>query len=188
VEGARAVGAAALTVQYDILIDGRLRRVSLTQAGDRFTVTVDGHRREIDVRRTGASISLIDADGTSHEVMVQQRPGSADLVVAVGPHALAVRIQRGRARAAADSMHGTDAERIVAPMPGKIVRVLVRPGDVVAARQPLMVVEAMKMENEVRAGRNGVVAELKAVEGALVESGAVLAVIDPPSSDFVTTR
>jgi biotin carboxyl carrier protein len=61
-------------------------------------------------------------------------------------------------------------------MPGKIVRVGVKTGDTVRARQTV-VVEAMKMENELKAGRDGVVSELRAVEGASVEAGALLVVI-----------
>ena len=59
-------------------------------------------------------------------------------------------------------------------MPGKIVRVLVGAGDAVHARQPLIVVEAMKMENELRAVRDGTVAEIHVKEGASVEAGAPL--------------
>jgi biotin carboxyl carrier protein len=59
-------------------------------------------------------------------------------------------------------------------MPGKVVRVLVKNGDTVLARQPLVVVEAMKMENELRAGRDGTVAEVHAKEGASVDAGALL--------------
>jgi biotin carboxyl carrier protein len=62
-------------------------------------------------------------------------------------------------------------------MPGKIVRVGVKTGDTVRARQTVVVVEAMKMENELKAGRDGVVGELRAVEGASVEAGALLVVI-----------
>ena len=62
-------------------------------------------------------------------------------------------------------------------MPGKIVRVGVKTGDTVRARQTVVVVEAMKMENELKAGRDGVVSELRAVEGASVEAGALLVVI-----------
>jgi biotin carboxyl carrier protein len=63
-------------------------------------------------------------------------------------------------------------------MPGKVVRVLVQAGDVVSARQPLVVVEAMKMENELRAGRDGTVAGVHAFEGESVEAGALLVVIE----------
>jgi biotin carboxyl carrier protein len=62
-------------------------------------------------------------------------------------------------------------------MPGKVVRVLVRPGDTVRARQPLVVVEAMKMENELRAPRDGTVSDVTAREGASVEAGALLVVL-----------
>ena len=72
---------------------------------------------------------------------------------------------------------GTGPQRIAAPMPGKVVRVLVKTGDAVAARQPLVVVEAMKMENELRAGRDGTIAEIHAQEGQSVEAGALLVVI-----------
>jgi biotin carboxyl carrier protein len=59
-------------------------------------------------------------------------------------------------------------------MPGKIVRVLVAAGETVHARQPLVVVEAMKMENELRAGRDGTVAKIHVKEGASVDAGAPL--------------
>ncbi len=80
--------------------------------------------------------------------------------------------QRRGARAARSG-----PQRLTAPMPGKVVRVLVKPGDAVAARQPVVVVEAMKMENELRAGREGTVADVHAREGSSVEAGALLVVI-----------
>ena len=60
---------------------------------------------------------------------------------------------------------------------GKIVRVLVQSGETVRARQPLVVVEAMKMENELRAGRDGTVAEVHAAEGQSVDAGALLVLV-----------
>jgi biotin carboxyl carrier protein len=62
-------------------------------------------------------------------------------------------------------------------MPGKVVRVLVKAGDPVRARQPVVVVEAMKMENEVRADRDGTVAEVHTRDGMSVEAGALLIII-----------
>ena len=62
-------------------------------------------------------------------------------------------------------------------MPGKVVRVLAKTGDSVHARQPLVVVEAMKMENELRASHDGTVAEVHVREGMSVEAGALLLVI-----------
>jgi len=86
------------------------------------------------------------------------------------PRAKAAR--RGR-RGEADSGPGA----IVAPMPGRIVRVLVKPEEAVVARQPLVVVEAMKMENELRAPHAGTVAEVRVAEGASVEANTVLVVL-----------
>jgi biotin carboxyl carrier protein len=66
---------------------------------------------------------------------------------------------------------------MTAPMPGRVVKVLVGPGDVVEANQPLVVVEAMKMENELRAARRGTVTEVRVAEGSLVEARTVLVVV-----------
>jgi biotin carboxyl carrier protein len=63
-------------------------------------------------------------------------------------------------------------------MPGRVLRVLVKVGDRVTPRQGLVVVEAMKMENELRAPAAGIVSEVRAVEGALVEANAVLVILD----------
>ena len=68
--------------------------------------------------------------------------------------------------------------RVIAPMPGRIVRVLVAVGDRVAARQGVVIVEAMKMENELRAPRDGVVTQVLAREGTAVDTGVVLVIIE----------
>jgi biotin carboxyl carrier protein len=69
-------------------------------------------------------------------------------------------------------------QRVTSPMPGKIVKLLVKPGDKVAARQGLVVVEAMKMENELRARAAGTVTEVRVTEGSSVEAGAILVVLE----------
>ncbi len=89
------------------------------------------------------------------------------------PLALRTSAQRRRA-GASDAGDG----RVVAPMPGRVVKVLVAAGTRVEARQGVVVVEAMKMENELRAPRAGVVREVRVAEGASVEAQAVLVVID----------
>ena len=73
---------------------------------------------------------------------------------------------------------GAGPQRVVSPMPGKIVRVLVKAGDHVTAKQGLVVVEAMKMENELRAARDGRVRELSVAEGQSVDAGTVLLVVE----------
>jgi glutaconyl-CoA/methylmalonyl-CoA decarboxylase subunit gamma len=89
---------------------------------------------------------------------------------------VAVNGRRGRRTdEAADA--GSGPQQLTAPMPGKVLRVLVKPGDVVDARQPLVVIEAMKMENELRAGRGGTISEVHAREGRSVDAGALLLTI-----------
>ena len=109
-------------------------------------------------------------------------PGSnGELVVHVNGVAVPLSIvdRRHRRGRSGSGESGTDAQpkAIVAPMPGRIVRVLVQPGEAVQARQGLIVVEAMKMENELRAPRDGTVAEVRVREGASVEADAVLVVL-----------
>ncbi len=125
---------------------------------------------------------------SSYEVTLAPDPTSARLVVHVAgrvgsfgrrttPVVVALNGRRGRGRQDDGAPAGSGPQRIVAPMPGKIVRVLVRSGEAVHARQPLVVVEAMKMENELRADRDGTVAEIHAQEGTSVDAGVLLVVI-----------
>ena len=88
-----------------------------------------------------------------------------------------IRAPRAPSGARAD-VAGHGPQRVVAPMPGRIAKVLVKVGDVVVAGQGLVVVEAMKMENELRSPRAGTVTEVPAGEGALVKANAVLVVVE----------
>jgi biotin carboxyl carrier protein len=73
---------------------------------------------------------------------------------------------------------GSGPQRVTAPMPGKVVRLLVEPGATVVPKQGLVVVEAMKMENELKAARAGRVKTVAVAEGQSVESGALLLVVE----------
>ena len=84
----------------------------------------------------------------------------------------------GRRSRDAGGSKGTGPQRVLAPMPGKVVRVLVKAGDEVTARQGLVVVEAMKMENELRSARQGRVRDVLVVEGQSVEAGTALIVVE----------
>ena len=117
--------------------------------------------------------------GRATDVAVVADAATGQLTVHVGGTPVVVTVNGRRRWGRRDESGGSAGgpQRVTAPMPGKIVRVLVTPGDVVAARQPLVVVDAMKMENELRAGRAGTVADVHAREGASVEAGALLLVI-----------
>ena len=169
-----------MVAHYEVEIGRRTRHVTVSRAGRGFAVTVDGHTRHVDVARIdGRTLSLILDDARSQDVIVTPNPATGHLTVAVGGMQVPA-VLNGRRHRLRDKSAGSRAERperLHAPMPGKIVRVLVRSGDTVVARQPLVVVEAMKMENELRAGRDGAVAEVHAREGESVDRGALLVVI-----------
>ncbi len=155
---------------------------------DRWRVVVAGQERIWNARRVlagakHASYSLhVDGGGTHQQIDVD---GSApDLTVGVTAStgvrlSLLAKLGDSRSQVAAlgTPKAQTGPQSLRSPMPGKVVKVLVKVGDEVKAGTPVVVVEAMKMENELRCTRDGVVKEIPVVEGQTVESGHVVAVL-----------
>jgi biotin carboxyl carrier protein len=133
---------------------------------------------DLDVRPTDLGLSLIDrVTGRVVDVAVTERPAGQWLLQF--PAGSITAIVDGRLSGTRGGAAGTaGAQRVTAPMPGRIVRVLVQPGDEVTARQGLMVIEAMKMENELTAVRGGRIREVTVAPGAAVEAGRLLVVIE----------
>ena len=169
---------------FQLEVGGRIREVSARRVGQGFEVTLDGRRLAADLVRTGSGWSLLVGPAEtgplqSFELAIEEHAGGATVYVEGQP----ISVRKGGA-AGRPGRRGSSSEpgsggprRIVAPMPGRVVKVLVKPGDVVDARQGLVVVEAMKMENELRAPGAGTVTEVKVTEGASVEANTVLVVI-----------
>ena len=156
-----------------------MRQVVVTRVGAGFAVTVDQRTSHVDVARIGAHTLSLIVDDVATDATVVADAATGQLTVHVGgtPVVVTVNGRRRWGRKEEGAGSGAEPQRVTAPMPGKIVRLLVKDGDTVAARQPLVVVEAMKMENELRAGRAGIVAEIQVREGASVDAGALLLVI-----------
>jgi biotin carboxyl carrier protein len=166
----------------------------------RFRVTVSGVAQVVEVARpneftlsllTGkapASVAAEDDDSREKETVAAVRtstefhfaPGgrSGELLVGLGGRTINVIVNGRRSAHAEAGAHGHGQITIAAPMPGRVVRVLVAAGDQVVARQGVVVVEAMKMENELRAPRAGRVKEVSVTAGTSVEAGRMLAVIE----------
>lgn len=168
------------------LPSGREREVDLVQdAKGRMVVVVDGDVVEADVvaPATGGAATSIRVDGKQVELWLEEqrtvvggaRTASPDFgVIANGRRFFAkVESERSRIQAAAKPQSGGEGA-VRSPMPGRVVRLLVAEGDEVAAGAPVVVVEAMKMENELGAGRAGKVTKIHVAAGAGVESGALL--------------
>jgi biotin carboxyl carrier protein len=119
------------------------------------------------------------AEGASYEVRVEAGQ------VTVGQRHFDYKVDDPRQWKRTDEAAGGKGRAaILAPMPGKIVRVLVAVGDAVEAGQGIVVVEAMKMQNELKAPQSGLVASVHVKENDSVVAGAVLAVIDPAPGDL----
>jgi len=173
-------------VRFDVEAAGHSRVVVVGRDGDQWAVTIDGRRWLASVARANDRWSLLlsepgrDAPGVARSYDVAFEPGEAGAlrvhvdgrVVRAGLQTPAHRLRRPRVASGATAGH------VVAPMPGRVVKVLVAPGETVEASQGVVVVEAMKMENELRAPRAGTVREVRVAEGASVDTHTVLVVID----------
>ncbi len=175
-------------MRIEIEIDGKVRDVTVEPDAarpGRMRVSWDGTTREIDARlverdRHGVLLSLVQVGAAARSCQVRCVATGRNGVTAVhlGDVVVEASINGRRLAGDASGEAAGGASRLTAPMPGKVVRVLVAPGDQVEARRPLVVVEAMKMENELTAPRAGTVTEVPVTEGMSVEAGRLLAAIE----------
>ena len=162
---------------FDATIDGRTVRVEVRGRDGRYTVTLDGRTLEVDHQETGAHFASLLIGGRSYEAGLEKRTDGYNVVLAEDD--LYVEL-RGASQGAAAEPRKAEAgpARVLAPMPGRLVRILVEEGQQVRAGDGLVVVEAMKMENELRSPRAGRIAQLPVREGQAVETAALLVVVE----------
>ena len=162
-------------------IAGYQTDILIQDDGSRVHAEIDGRSYTLDVRESGAGGYVLIADAAVFDCRVDGRPESGKPIgVIVGTTEYSVTlIDPKRLRGASGAVaHADEAARIVAPMPGKVVRVLVSVGDQVEAGAGIVVVEAMKMQNEMKSPKAGTVAALHVEVGATVNAGDVLAVVE----------
>ncbi|HET9250917.1 MAG TPA: biotin/lipoyl-containing protein [Candidatus Eisenbacteria bacterium] len=157
--------------------DGRDLTAVVTPSGDGFVVTIDG--REVRVEGSFGPFMRVRIDGKPVEATVRRE--GTDLVVERDGVARAFRVRDPRAPALGRRREAADLTRgeVHAPMPGLVVDVLVRAGDSVETGQPVVVVEAMKMQNALTAPLAGKVSSVAVQAGTAVETGALLLAIRP---------
>jgi biotin carboxyl carrier protein len=137
----------------------------------------DGPERDAQIEIPEPGVYSVLLDGRCYEARVEEHPGMLVVVIDGYRFEIDVRDPRRLRRGAAG--RGVDGvQTISAPMPGKVVRVLVAAGDTVEAGQGLLVVEAMKMQNELKSPRAGKMLTISTNEGATVAPGEVLATIE----------
>lgn len=152
--------------------------VELVEPG-RYRVTVNGHPHEIDaLELEPGSLSLL-VDNQSHAVEFEER--GEEVGVLLGSHQVWIDISNERdavLRAQSAGFRVEGKQVLMSPMAGKVVRVLVKAGDTVTEGQGLVVLEAMKMENEVKSPKDGVITDLFVHEGMTLESQAKLIAVE----------
>lgn len=162
---------------YDVIIDGKNYRLELERAEGRWRCRVDGRAVEVDGVLTRPDVLSLRIGNRAYEIKSEREAGGWHLWVGSARFAAEVRDPRSlRSRIRAADDHGP--RNVTAPMPGKVVRVLVREKSEVEAGSGLVVVEAMKMQNEIKSPKKGIIQKLLVSEGVAVNAGDVLAIVE----------
>jgi biotin carboxyl carrier protein len=162
---------------YDISIDGKGYTLELEQAQARWICRLNGRELEVDAVLARLDVLSLRIGNKAYEVKCERVAGEMHLWVGSARFTAEVRDPRslrGKTRAADD--HGP--RKLTAPMPGKIVRVLVSEGAAVESGAGVLVVEAMKMQNEIKSPKKGTIQKILVGAGAAVNAGDVLAIVE----------
>jgi len=165
-------------VKYVVTVNDESRVVEVGGTDGRYRVAVGDDAWEVDARLTAPGIYSLLIDGGSYVADVTDRDGAC--VVEVGGECYEINVEeqtRHIIRTRGGGAGGPRSRTLTAPLPGKISRVAVGVGDAVRAGDTLLVIEAMKMENEFKATGPGTVAEVRVEAGQTVNAGEVLIVM-----------
>jgi len=163
---------------YEVIVEGKPYRLELEKVASGWECRLDGKEVRVDAVLPRRDVLSLLVDGHAFEVKREQT--STDLHMWVGSARFPVELRdprslRGRKGSAADEK---GPRKIVAPMPGRVVRLLVTEEAEVEAGQGIAVVEAMKMQNEIKSPKKGIVKKIVAASGAAVNAGDVLAIVE----------
>lgn len=163
-------------MKLEVEIAGRVRVVDFT-AGEP-TVMLDGSAAPVEARLLRPGVLSLIVDGRAWRVVFDEDANGP--AVLIGGQRIPYSVNDPRSlKARRAHASGTDGPRpIKASMPGRVVRVLAQPGEAVEAHQGILVIEAMKMQNEMKSPKQGTVAELRVKPGDTVSAGDVLAVVE----------
>lgn len=166
-------------MKLELEIDGQMIEAEFVFADNAAQLTLGGETHAAQVSEPEPGLFTVIINNRVYRCAIEKTPsGDAEVIVNCKRISVAVRDKkhlRGQSGAGAGA---SGRVNLTSPMPGKVVRVLLNAGDEVAAHQGVLVVEAMKMQNEVQSPKAGKVAEIKVAEGQTVNTGEVLAVIE----------
>ena len=163
---------------YDVTIDGKAYRLELERADAGWRCRLDGRDIQVDAVPASRDVLSVLIGGKAYEVKRERSP--TDMHLWVGSVCYLAELRdprslRGRRGAGVDEK---GPKKLLAPMPGKVVRVLIGEQQSVEAGQSILVVEAMKMQNEIKSPKKGTVQKIVTAEGASVNAGDVLAIVE----------
>jgi biotin carboxyl carrier protein len=167
-------------VKYVVEVNSRRKTVSIDPEGVRYEGDAPIHAELSDIE--GSPVRIVKLGTHVYRIVAEKRQGRGRYTLWVDGYRFEAEALDERTRAIRDLSAATAGPTgpapIVAPMPGLIVRVNVNPGDKVEAGQGLVVMEAMKMENELRATAAGTVRSVEVSPGTAVEKGALLVALE----------
>lgn len=162
-------------------ISDKTHGVEIERDGDRVIANIDGREYELEASEPEPGVFLFKNNGRISEASVSANGSSGDsslVRVKSGVHEIRIIDPKKLRSASGGSSDASGKAEIKTAMPGKVVRILVGEGDTVQKGDGVIVVEAMKMQNEMKSPKDGVIAEIKAAEGDTVSAGDVLVVIE----------
>jgi len=162
---------------YAITIDGKRYRLDLSRSEGRWSCLLDGRAVEVDAVVARPDVLSLRIGNRAYEVKCERVAGEMHLWVGSARFAAEVRDPRslsGRVRVQDEQ----GPIKLTAPMPGKIVRILLSQGAEVEAGVGVLVVEAMKMQNEIKSPKKGTIQKILVGEGSAVNAGDVLAIVE----------
>ena len=164
-------------MKYEAEIQGRQVSVELEQNGERIVARVGTREHDLEFFCPEEGVYTFLEGNRVYEARVSPLD-EASLRVLIGSRVFTTKIiDRKHRRSSVD--HAIEGrQNLVAPMPGRVVRVMLQAGDEVALGQGVIVVEAMKMQNEIKSPKSGRVVEVRVAEGATVNANQVLAVVE----------
>lgn len=162
---------------YEISIDGKNYRLDLSQSAGQWSCHLNGREIEVDAVLARPDVLSLRIGNRAYEVKCER--AASDIHIWVGSQRFAPEVRdprslRSRSHAADDQ----GPRKLTAPMPGKVVRILLAEGVEVEAGAGVVVVEAMKMQNEVKSPKKGTIQKILVTEGAAVSAGDVLAIVE----------
>jgi biotin carboxyl carrier protein len=176
-------------VTYDVIIDGNSYRIQLERAASApqcWVARIGDRSYELNAVLRGSDVLSLIIDGRSYEVE-RERAANAEngssteifnVVIRGQRYSAELRDPRALRSRRASGALGAGPKKLVSPMPGKVIRVLAPEGATVEAGSGVLVIEAMKMQNEIKSPKAGIIRKLFATEGSAVNAGDVLAIVE----------